>query len=111
MRVTELQKDPDNKDALLALSRLHKLLLHAHPFYNINNSVIMNIVNYCLIKTWYSAIPHLLLDFIALRTGFDEYAHVFNKAVEDFSLSIAGDAVHDNAMSRINILIAQMSKQ
>ncbi|HED14299.1 MAG TPA: hypothetical protein ENI62_11720 [Gammaproteobacteria bacterium] len=30
---------------LLPLSRFHKLFLHAHPFYNINNSVAMNITN------------------------------------------------------------------
>ena len=111
VRVKELQGNPGNEDTLMELLRLHKLFLHAHPFYNINNSIIMNIVNFCLKKAGYGVIPHLLLDFIALRTGFDEYACVFKKAVEDFSLSATDNASYASAMSRIQNYHARLQKE
>jgi hypothetical protein len=36
-------------------------------FYNVNNSIAMNIINDCLARAGYGLLPHLLLDFMALR--------------------------------------------
>ena len=86
---------------LLSLSRFHKFFLHAHPFYNINNSIAMNIVNYCLSRAGFGVIPHLLLDFIALRADFDIYAEVFIRAVRDYAFGAASGSGEDEALSRI----------
>lgn len=85
----------------LLLSRFHKLFLHAHPFYNINNSVAMNIVNYSLKRAGFGVIPHLLLDFIALRTEFDEYATVFTDAVENYAFTSSAWHQEGEVLSRI----------
>jgi hypothetical protein len=96
------------QDIPLPLSRFHKLFLHAHPFYNINNSVAMNIVNYCLKEGGYGAIPHLLLDFIALRIEFEEYAHVFRKAVEDYAFTAIDGRDEGPVLERISRYLEQL---
>ncbi len=68
-----------------ALSRFHKLFLHAHPFYNINNSIAMNIINGCLEEAGIGSLPHLMLDYMALWIEFNEYAEVLKRSVVDYA--------------------------
>ncbi len=101
VRAREDLVDGRRESLLLSLSRFHKLFLHAHPFYNINNSIAMNIVNYCLSRAGFGVIPHLLLDFIALRTDFDVYAEVFVQAVRNYAFDTAPGNEDDQILSRI----------
>lgn len=98
----------DERDILIPLSWFHKLFLHAHPFYNINNSVAMNIVNYCLKEAGYGVIPHLLLDFIALRVGFDDYARVFGEAVENYAFHVTGEQEEERVLERASRYLEQL---
>lgn len=93
---------------LLSVSRFHKLFLHAHPFYNINNSVAMNIVNYCLSQAGFGVIPHLLLDFIALRIEFDGYAQVFMHAVQDYAFETTPGEGEDMVLARVSCYQEQL---
>lgn len=79
----------------------HWLLLQAHPFYNVNNSIAMNIVNDCLARAGYGLLPHLLLDFMALRLAPDAYSVMFRDALERFAIPRADPTGRDAAMARL----------
>jgi len=103
-----VMRSGSNDNVIMLLSRFHKLFLHAHPFYNINNSVAMNIINYCLMQKGLGVIPHLLLDFIALRTEFDDYAQVFRRAVEDYAFATDGGTSDSEVLVRIGLYFEQL---
>jgi hypothetical protein len=52
------------------------------PFYNVNNSIAMNIVNDCLARAGYGLLPYLLFDFMALRLSPDAYAAIYRETLE-----------------------------
>lgn len=102
----------ENQTKLInALSRLHKLFLHAHPFYNINNSIAMNIVNYCLLKAGLGVVPHLLLDFIALRVEFSDYQQIFSKVVASYALQGGTGKSEEEALESISVYYEALKRK
>lgn len=75
------------RGALEALSRFHRAFVRLHPFRAANQSLSMNLMNLVLERTRGAAIPHLLLDQLALRLNEAAYARVFTLAVEEHALA------------------------
>jgi hypothetical protein len=78
--------------ALLAsCARVHQVMVAVHPFANVNNSIAMNIVNDLLTSGGAGALPHLFLDYLALRMTPSGYAEAFAAVVAacaaDFSVA------------------------
>lgn len=85
LRAQTLLSQGKTTELISTLAHFHKLFLHSHPFYNINNSIAMNIINSLLNKAKLGIIPHLLLDFIALRVELKDYKLVFSKTIENYA--------------------------
>jgi hypothetical protein len=90
------------------LAYFHWLFLQAHPFYNVNNSIAMNIVNGCLARAGYGLLPHLLLDFMALRLEADTYAIVFRETLDRLAIPRGDAANRDAALARLRDFHAQL---
>lgn len=71
-------------ECLDALAGLHWTFVRLHPFSCANQSLVMNLVNYLLDELGGAAIPHLLLDQLALRLSASAYARLFVRAVQSW---------------------------
>lgn len=76
----------DIRTMLGACARFHQLFVAAHPFYNINNSVAMNVINDVLTAAAVGSLPHLYLDYLAQRTRPEDYVAAFAAAAEKYAL-------------------------
>lgn len=86
----------------------HWLFLQAHPFYNVNNSIAMNIVNDCLARAGYGLLPHLLLDFMALRLEPNDNAVTFRETLDRFAIPRNDPAGRDVALARLREFHARL---
>jgi hypothetical protein len=66
------------RDTMIAsCARMHQLICAVHPFANVNNSIAMNVVNDLLSSDGGRGVPHLFLDYLALRMTASGYAMAF----------------------------------
>lgn len=72
-------------ELLAALAHLHQSFIRLHPFHCGNQCLVMNIVNWLLRRTLGAALPHLMLDHLALRLSSSAYVRVFARAVEAYA--------------------------
>jgi hypothetical protein len=84
------------------LAYFHWLFLQAHPFYNVNNSIAMNIVNEFLARAGHGRLPHLLLDFLALRLDYASYEAIFRDTLERYGIPKDDETERRAAMDRMN---------
>jgi hypothetical protein len=74
-------------DWLRAVATFHYQFVRLHPFTCANQSLAMNLVNGLLERHARTAIPHLILDQLALRLSRDAYVQLFRRVVGAWSLS------------------------
>jgi hypothetical protein len=71
--------------SLSALAGFHWGFVRLHPFTCANQSLAMNLVGGILELQRRTAIPHLVLDHLALRLSRVAYARLFSRAVRAWS--------------------------
>lgn len=76
----------DRSSAIAACARFHQGMVTVHPFANVNNSIAMNVVNDLLVQGGAGAVPHLFLDYLAIRLEPAAYEDVFAVAVERYGV-------------------------
>jgi len=76
----------DNAGTLQGLAQFHFRFVRLHPFRGANQSLCMNLVN-LLLGRGGAAIPQLLLDQLALRSGETAYLELFRRAVTAYRTS------------------------
>jgi hypothetical protein len=81
-----------------ACARFHQLFIAAHPFYNVNHSLVMNVVNDLLAAVGVGSVPHLYLDYLAQRTNPDDYESAFVRAVATYAIRRDEEDAVDKAM-------------
>jgi hypothetical protein len=94
-----------------ACARFHQLIVTAHPFNNINNSIAMNVVNDLLTKEHLGSLSHLYLDYLAQRTTPDDYASAFNTAVEKYAIHFDDEGSINRGMQGSSALLRIASLQ
>jgi len=67
--------------AVSELGVFHWLFVRLHPFACANQSLAFTLVNCVLKRLLGCGIPQLILDQVALRHGYSEYAQLFGRAV------------------------------
>jgi hypothetical protein len=75
----------DAHNLVAACARFHQVFVAAHPFANINNSLAMNVVNDLLVRGGMRAVPHLLLDALAVRSTSAAYEIAFGAVVAKYA--------------------------
>jgi hypothetical protein len=88
----------DMPTMLGACARFHQLFIAAHPFYNVNHSLVMNVVNDFLAGAGVGSLPHLYLDYLAQGTHPDDYESAFSRAVATYAIRRGEDDSVDRAM-------------
>lgn len=68
-------------ERLTAIARFHYGFVRLHPFTCANQSLAMNLVNGLLERLGRAALPHLILDQLALRLSPTAYTRLFRRAV------------------------------
>jgi hypothetical protein len=68
------------------LARFHQAFVRLHPFYCANQSLAMNLVNFVLGTSHCGAIPHLILDHMALRLSSAAYEELLRRAVRTWAV-------------------------
>ena len=101
----------DVRTVVGACARFHQLFVAAHPFYNINHSLVMNVVNDCLAGVGAGSLPHLYLDYLAQRTSPPDYESAFARAVERYAIRCGDDESIEKAMGAASALLRIASLQ
>jgi hypothetical protein len=86
LRALEALEGGDTEALVTACARFHQQMVSVHPFTNVNNSIAMNVVNGVLMRRACVALPHLFLDYLALRLTPADYVVAFHAAVRDWSI-------------------------
>lgn len=98
----------DARGLVAACARFHQVFVAAHPFANINNSLAMNIVNDLLVRGGMRALPHLLLDALAVRLTPAGYESAFGTVVARYGRGHHSGEAEDRADQATDLLQMMM---
>ena len=88
LRGMELRlSEQDRSKFLDLLSDYFHLMTNCHPFYRINNSVIMNQVNYVLRIHGLRPVAHGDMDLLATMVGYKKFREFFKEYIDRFQRS------------------------
>jgi len=95
----------DVRSMLGACAHFHQLFVAAHPFYNVNHSLAMNVVNDLLAVAGLGSLPHLYLDYLAQRMNPDAYEVAFATVVDRYAIRGGdGESVQDARRAAARLL-------
>lgn len=85
--INEALVNSNTDQLILKLAVFHQKFVRLHLFSYVNQSIVMNIVNYFLLKGTGTIIPHLALDVLALELSTTSYLKVFKNAVDVYGVA------------------------
>jgi hypothetical protein len=85
-KIKDITKDnpwKNNEELQNLLADYYKDMLYARPFWNVNNSLFMNQINFFLKANWINSVTHWHLDHIATRTSKNQFRVIFRENIKN----------------------------
>lgn len=94
-KIRKIKPGEDQETLITLLSDYYHVMISAHPYFRVNNSMIMSHVNYILKRHGLKPLSHTDMDFWANTLSTPEFRRFFRDEINDQAKEIIND-IHDS---------------